>query len=128
MANILLVDDSLTVRSLLTSVLETAGHAITHAEDGEQGLSVIDKAAPFELIITDLIMPTMNGITFITALRTLPAYVNTPILVLTTEYAQEKRREADVAGANAWAVKPFCPGQLLETVQQLLTTDFSERR
>ena len=88
----------------------------------------MEALAPFDVIISDIIMPTMDGITFIKKVRDHAAYAHIPILVLTTEYSNEKRREGDVAGANGWAVKPFSPAQLLSTIEALLKMDISLRR
>ncbi len=128
MANILVVDDSATLRRLLTSLLEAADHTVSQASDGEHAFPVMEALAPFDVIISDIIMPTMDGITFIKKVRDHAAYAHIPILVLTTEYSNEKRREGDVAGANGWAVKPFSPAQLLSTIEALLKMDISLRR
>lgn len=128
MAKILVVDDSVTARSLVTSVLALAEHEVSHACDGEDALTVMEAAGPFDVIISDIIMPNMDGITFIQKVRAQSTYAHIPILVLSTEYSNEMRREGDVAGANGWAVKPFSPRQLVDSITQLLTMDVSARR
>ena len=106
MAHILTVDDSASMRQMVDFTLKTAGFEVTQAVDGQDGLSKAN-AGSFELVITDLHMPNMDGITLIRELRKLEAFRFTPILLLTTEGAPEKKAEGKGAGATGWLVKPI---------------------
>ncbi len=118
---VLAVDDSVTVRSSLKLVLQEAGYEPVLAADGEEALNQIKNSKEkFRLIITDLNMPKMDGIELIKAVRSLPGYRFTPILMLTTESQAEKKLEGKKAGATGWIVKPFTPGQLIGVIQKVL--------
>ena len=119
MAKILVVDDSASMRQMVEFTLKEAGHQVTVAEDGQAALNVA-KGMASDLVITDVNMPNMDGITLIRELRALPAYKFTPILTLTTESATEKKMEGKDAGATGWIVKPFNPEKLLATVNKVL--------
>lgn len=119
MAKILAVDDSPAIRRMVASVLRNAGHEITSAEDGVEGASVADSDS-FELVITDVHMPNMNGIELIRVLRDKPAYRHTPLLVLTTESSTEMKQQGRSAGATGWIVKPFNPDSLVAAVSKVL--------
>jgi two-component system chemotaxis response regulator CheY len=119
MANILTVDDSPSIRQMIKVVLAPAGHVVTEAGDGAQGLAKA-KAAKFDLVITDLNMPVMNGMELIRALRALPALIGLPIVFLTTESNDTVKQEAKKAGATGWITKPFKPEQLLAVVSKLV--------
>jgi two-component system chemotaxis response regulator CheY len=119
MATILVVDDSNSLRQLVAATLEQAGHWVTQARDGADGLMAA-QTARFDLVISDVNMPVMDGLTMIRKLRALPASRHTPILILTTEMDPLKRKEARDAGATGWIVKPFNPDQLLATVRKVL--------
>ena len=119
MAKILVVDDSASMRQMVEFTLKEAGHQVTVAEDGQAALNVA-KGLASDLVITDVNMPNMDGITLIRELRALPAYKFTPILTLTTESATEKKMEGKDAGATGWIVKPFNPEKLLATVNKVL--------
>lgn len=119
MAKILVVDDSNSMRQMVTFTLKGAGHAVTEASDGKQGLSHAN-SGKFDLIISDINMPNMDGIAMITELRKLPTYKFTPILLLTTESAAHKKAEGKAAGATGWIVKPFNPAGLIATVNKVL--------
>lgn len=112
---ILTIDDSKTIRDMLAFTLGRAGFEVVQAEDGRKGLDAT-KAAAFDVIITDINMPVMDGITFIREARQLPACKATPILVLTTETSDEKKAQARAAGATGWIVKPFDPAKLLAVI------------
>jgi two-component system chemotaxis response regulator CheY len=116
---VLIVDDSVTIRSLVAKCLEQAGHTIAQCADGAAGLRELGRAS-FDLVITDFNMPVMDGVTLIRKARALPAYSRTPMLVLTTEMSPEKKNLAREAGASAWLLKPFNPGVLLEAIRRLL--------
>jgi len=119
MANILAVDDSSSMRQMVTFTLKGAGHQVTEAADGQEALNKA-KSQQFDLIITDVNMPVMDGITFIKNLRGEVNYKFTPMLMLTTESAADKKSQGKAAGATGWIVKPFNPDQLLNTVNKVL--------
>lgn len=119
MASILAVDDSVSMRQLVTFTLKEAGFQVIEAVDGEDALAKA-KATPADVVLTDVNMPKMDGITLIRNLRQLPAYKFTPMLLLTTESAPEKKAEGKAAGATGWIVKPFNPEQLLATIQKVI--------
>lgn len=119
MAKILAVDDSASMRQMVAFTLKGAGHTVTDAADGQQALNIA-KTESFDLVLTDVNMPIMDGITLTKQLRALPAYRFTPILVLTTEAGADKKSEGRAAGATGWLVKPFNPDQLLATVKKVL--------
>jgi two-component system, chemotaxis family, chemotaxis protein CheY len=119
MAQVLTVDDSVSLRRLVTATLSAAGHEVAEAANGAEGLEVAKRTA-FKLVISDLNMPIMDGLTFIKHVRNLPAYKFTPILVLTTEMDPAKKKAAKDAGATGWLVKPFDPEQLLATIRKVL--------
>jgi two-component system, chemotaxis family, chemotaxis protein CheY len=108
MASILAVDDSASMRQMVTFTLQGAGYEVVEAQDGEQALWIA-QSTKVNLVLTDVNMPNMDGIALIGALRTLPHYKFTPILMLTTESAHEKKQEGKAAGATGWIVKPFHP-------------------
>ena len=119
MAQVLAVDDSLSLRKLVAQTLMSAGHTVTEAANGAEALALI-KQKQFNLIISDINMPVMDGLTFIKQVRALGAYKFTPILVLTTEMDPNKKKIAKESGATGWLVKPFDPEQLLGTIRKVL--------
>jgi two-component system chemotaxis response regulator CheY len=119
MKQVLTVDDSGSVRQMVSFTLRNAGYAVTEAADGRQGLEKA-KGQKFDLVITDLNMPVMGGIEMITGMRQLPGYSFTPILMLTTESQPEKKDAGRKAGATGWIVKPFQAEQLIAVVQKLV--------
>lgn len=119
LANILVVDDSAVMRQMVSHTLTEAGHQVTAAKDGQQALTIAGKQK-FELVLTDVNMPVMDGLTLIKKLRALPQYQFTPLLTLTTESSAEKKSEGKAAGATGWIVKPFQPEQLLGVIQRVL--------
>ena len=120
MAKILAVDDSASMRQMVSFTLKGAGHDVTEASDGVEALNVAKTQNGFDLVISDINMPNMDGITLIKELRQLTAFKFTPILMLTTESGVEKKGEGKAAGATGWIVKPFNPDQLLATVGKVL--------
>ena len=116
---ILIIDDSASIRQMVAFTLKAHGYAVIEAADGVEGL-VHAKAHEFDLVLTDLNMPNMDGITLVKALRGLPKCGATPILMLTTESADAKRMQGKEAGATGWLVKPFNPQKLLEVVKRFL--------
>lgn len=119
MAAILTVDDSPSIRQMVKLVLSSAGHQVTEAENGADGLHKA-KASRFDLILTDLNMPVMNGIAMIRGLRQMPALTGTPIVFITTESDDAMKQEAKAAGATGWITKPFKPEQLHAVVAKLV--------
>jgi two-component system chemotaxis response regulator CheY len=119
MAQILIVDDSASMRNMVAATLKSAGHIVSDAADGQAGLNKA-KTAKFDAVVTDLNMPIMNGIDLVRNLRTLANYKYTPILLLTTEASIDKKTEGKEAGATGWLVKPFNPDKLLATVSRVL--------
>ena len=119
MAVILAVDDSASMRQMVAFTLKAAGHEVVEAADGQKALQAA-KTRAFNVVISDVNMPIMDGITLIKELRALPNYKFTPILMLTTEAGSDKKQEGKSAGATGWIVKPFNPDQLLATVKRVL--------
>ena len=119
MASILAVDDSASMRQMVAMTLKQAGYEVVEAVDGEAALQLA-KSKAFNLVLTDVNMPKMDGIALTRQLRALPNYKFTPILTLTTESAADKKQEGKAAGATGWIVKPFNPDQLLATVKKVL--------
>ena len=119
MKTILSVDDSESIRQMVKLTLNGAGYNVLEAADGAQGLAEARRKA-VDVILTDLNMPVMDGMTFVRELRKLPSYVGVPILLLTTESDAEKRSQAKAAGATGWITKPFKPQQLLETLKKVI--------
>ena len=119
MATILVVDDSNSLRQLVAATLEGAAHKVTQAKDGADGLQAA-QTGRFDLVISDVNMPVMDGLTMVRKLRAQAASKHIPILILTTEMDPVKRKEARDAGATGWIVKPFNPDQLLATVRKVL--------
>lgn len=116
---ILAVDDSASIRQMVTFTLQQAGYEVISAEDGQKGLTTA-QSHQADLVITDLNMPNMDGIELIRQLRTLGAYKFTPILMLTTETDPTKKMQGKEAGATGWIVKPFNPEQLLKVISKVL--------
>lgn len=114
----LTVDDSKTMRDMVTFTLKGAGYDVIEAEDGKHALTVLN-GSKVDVIITDLNMPNMNGIDLIKALRADNNYKFTPILMLTTEADDTKKQEGKAVGATGWIVKPFNPEKLVQVVQKV---------
>ena len=115
---VLTVDDSRTMRDMLSFTLGDAGFEVIQAEDGVVALEKL-ASAKVDLIITDVNMPNMDGITLVKNVREKAEHRGTPILVLTTEGDPEKRQEGRSAGATGWIVKPFDPEKLLQVVNKV---------
>jgi two-component system, chemotaxis family, chemotaxis protein CheY len=120
MARILAVDDSPAMRQMVSVTLRSAGHDVTEAVDGVAALNIAQKQPPMDLVITDVNMPNMDGITLVRELRQLSHYRGVPLLVLTTEASTQKKQEGKAAGATGWIVKPFNPERLLATVARVV--------
>ncbi len=116
---ILIVDDSASVRQVVGLTLRGAGYEVVAAEDGRDALSKLD-GRKLHLVISDVNMPNMDGISFVREMKTRPAYKFTPVIMLTTEGSEAKKRDGQAAGAKAWVVKPFLPAQMLDAVSKLI--------
>lgn len=117
---ILIVDDSPSIRGMVSYTLSEAGYDIVEACDGVEALELAKKTDGVRLVVTDINMPNMDGISLIEELRKLEAYRFIPILTLTTEGSAEKKLAGKKAGATGWIVKPFDPDGLLSTVKKVL--------
>jgi two-component system chemotaxis response regulator CheY len=116
---VLTVDDSTSMRQMVKATLLSAGYDVVEAADGQEALDYA-RENPVDLVITDVNMPRMDGITLVSELRSLPSYRLTPVLLLTTESSMDKKMEGKKAGATGWIVKPFNPAQLLATLARVL--------
>ncbi|MGZ3236254.1 MAG: response regulator [Burkholderiaceae bacterium] len=116
---IMIVDDSSSLRIVVGIALKGAGYDVIEAGDGKEALSKLN-GQKVHLIVSDVNMPNMDGISFVAALKQMPAYKFTPVVMLTTESQEEKKRAGQAAGAKAWMIKPFKPEQLLAAVQKLV--------
>ena len=116
---ILVVDDSASLRQVVSIALKGAGYDVVEACDGKDALGKLD-GRKVHLVISDVNMPNMDGITFVKAAKQLPAYKFTPVIMLTTEAGEAKKQEGQAAGAKAWVVKPFQPAQMLTAVSKLV--------
>jgi two-component system chemotaxis response regulator CheY len=117
--SILIVDDANTVRQLLSMTLRNAGCNVVEACDGQDGLTKL-KANSVNMIFTDLNMPVMNGLEFIKAVKSLPQFKFVPIVMLTTESEESKKREGQAAGAKAWIIKPFKPETIVAVMKKII--------
>ena len=120
MRKVLIVDDSTSMRQMVGFTLRQGGYEVLEAEHGQDALSKLAASAGVDLIITDLNMPVMDGITLIQNVRKQPAMKTKPILMLTTEGLAAKKEQGKAAGATGWIVKPFDPEKLLQTVSRVL--------
>ena len=116
---IITVDDAATMRKMISFTLQGAGHEVLEASDGAEALKVL-QTRQADLIITDVNMPNMDGITLTKNLRGLPQFKTTPIILLTTESDPAKKAAGKAAGATGWIVKPFQQDQLLAVVAKVL--------
>lgn len=119
MAKILAVDDSASMRQMVSFTLKGAGHEVVEAVDGVDALAKA-QGQKFDLVVSDVNMPNMDGITLIAELRKIAAFKFTPMLMLTTESSGDKKQQGKAAGATGWIVKPFNPDQLLATIRKVL--------
>ncbi len=120
MAKILVVDDSTSIRQMVSFTLKGANHEVVEAEDGARGLAQA-QLGKFDVIISDVNMPVMDGLAMIREVRKLPSCKFTPILMLTTESGNDKKSEGRAAGATGWIVKPFNPEKLLAVVSKVVS-------
>lgn len=121
MPKILIVDDSNMLRDMVKYALNEGGYPdVDEAIDGADGLSKA-KGSQYDLVVTDINMPNMNGFELIANLRQMPVYAKTPILTLTTEKTDDMKAKGKEVGATGWIVKPFAPEQLLKAVSVVLS-------
>jgi two-component system, chemotaxis family, chemotaxis protein CheY len=118
-ARILTVDDSASIRLTTRVTLTNAGYDVTEAVDGSDGMGKLN-AGQFDLVITDLNMPNMDGLTMIRELRKIPAHMGVPVIFLTTESDGDLRQQAKAAGATGWLTKPFDPENLVKIARKVL--------
>lgn len=116
---VLIVDDSVSIRQMVEATLKSAGYSVTTAKDGVEALNLC-KARGYDFVLTDQNMPNMDGLTLIKSLRSLPAHSKTPIVVLTTEASDAMKAQGRAAGATGWMVKPFDPNKLLEIAKKVM--------
>jgi two-component system chemotaxis response regulator CheY len=116
---ILIVDDSASIRQVVNIALKGAGYEVIEGCDGQDAMKKLD-GKKIHLIISDVNMPNMDGITFVKEVKKHPNYKFTPIIMLTTESQEAKKQEGQAAGAKAWVVKPFKPEQMLAAVSKLI--------
>jgi two-component system chemotaxis response regulator CheY len=117
--NILIVDDSPSIRQMIEVTLKSANYTVTAAQDGQEALDIC-KCTYFDFVLTDQNMPRMDGLTLIKSLRAMSAYASVPIVVLTTEANDTIKSQGKAAGATGWMVKPFDPRKLLEVLSKVL--------
>ncbi|MFO0601234.1 MAG: response regulator [Myxococcaceae bacterium] len=115
----LVVDDSTTMQEMVSFTLTRAGFTVTRASNGKEALASLNTKS-FALVLTDLNMPEMDGITFIKNLRAIAAYKFTPVLMLTTEGSDERKNQGRAAGASGWLTKPFDPEKLIAVVNKVV--------
>ena len=118
--HILIVDDSKTIRNLVSFILKKEGYRVTMAEDGLDGLEKLYAADDIDLVISDINMPNMDGFTFIRTVREQEAYRNLPIVVLSTEGQEKDIKQGISLGANLYMVKPAQPQQMVKNIKMLL--------
>lgn len=118
---VLVVDDSESIRDVVSYTLRQEGFEVVTAADGSKALEMIkEEQDKFKLVVTDLYMPIMNGLELIREIRNLDSYKGVPILFLTTESQLDKKKEAKKAGATGWIVKPFQPEKLVKALKKVL--------
>lgn len=118
-AKILAVDDSCSMRQMVRVALEAEGYEVREAQNGQEALRALDEA-PADLMISDLYMPTMDGLTLLKHVRQHPQHRFMPVLLLTTENGEEIKQRGRASGATGWLVKPFQPEQLRQVVARVL--------
>jgi len=116
---IMVIDDSASLREVVSIALKAAGYEVTEAADGKDALAKLD-GNKVNLVICDVNMPVMDGITFVKEVKKRPEYRFLPVMMLTTESRESRKEEGQRAGAKAWVVKPFRPDQILNAVSKLM--------
>lgn len=116
---VLIVDDSASLRQVVNIALTSAGYEVVEACDGKDALSKLD-GRKVHLVISDVNMPNLDGISLVKEIKKLPLYKFTPVIMLTTDSSDGRKQEGQAAGAKAWVVKPFQPAQMLTAVSRLI--------
>lgn len=116
--SIMVVDDSGSFRTVVKLALQKAGYEVVEAVDGKDAITKLD-GRKLNLIVCDVNMPNMDGLSFLRHLKATPSYKFTPVIMLTTESQEAKKAEGRAAGARAWITKPFQPAQLVDAVNRL---------
>lgn len=116
---IMIIDDSPSIRQVVNLTLKKVGYDVIEAVDGEDALKKLS-GQKVNLIVCDVNMPKMDGITFLKNLKVMPNHKYTPVIMLTTESQEARKQEGKLAGAKAWVVKPFKPEQMLEAIEKLM--------
>jgi len=116
---IMVIDDSASLREVVSIALKAAGYEVTEAADGKDALAKLE-GDKINLVICDVNMPVMDGIAFVKEVKKRPEYRFLPVMMLTTESRESRKREGQLAGAKAWVVKPFRPDQILNAVSKLM--------
>lgn len=116
---IMIVDDSASLRQVVSIALKREGYDVVEASDGKDGLSKLN-GQKIHLIVSDVNMPGMDGLTMVSEIKKMPKYKFTPIIMLTTEAGADKKEQGKAAGAKAWMVKPFKPEQMMDAVSKLV--------
>jgi len=116
---IMTVDDSASMRQMVGFTLKQHGYDIVEAVNGAEALKKLEKET-VDMLITDINMPEMDGISLVRKVRDNPSYKFMPIVILTTEFRPEKKQEGKAAGATGWIVKPFRPDQLVAVVRKVI--------
>ena len=122
---IITIDDSVSVRKMIEFALKSKGYAVTAAADGQEGLEALERGEQFDLMILDINMPRLDGLTLLKTIRQKPAWTGLPVLMLTTEGQDDDRNTALALGATDYMVKPFKPSELLERVNTLFAQNKS---
>lgn len=117
---IMTVDDSRSVRQMVSFTLNSAGYQTVEAVDGRDALSKLGESVTIDMLVTDLNMPNMDGIELVRSIRAQQRHKFIPILLLTTESQEAKKQQGKAAGASGWIVKPFSAVQLVDVVRKLL--------
>ena len=116
---IMVVDDSASLRTVVKIALQSNGYEVIEGENGQDALNKL-QGQKVHLVISDVNMPIMDGITFVTEMKKNAAYKFTPVIMLTTEAGQDMKEKGKAAGAKAWVIKPFQPQQMLDAVSKLI--------
>ncbi|OGQ51853.1 MAG: two-component system response regulator [Deltaproteobacteria bacterium RIFCSPLOWO2_02_FULL_53_8] len=116
---VMIVDDSASIRQVVNLTLRKVGYDVIEAVDGQDALKKLANVK-VNLLICDVNMPNMDGISLVRSLKAMPDYKYVPVIMLTTESQEAKKQEGRAAGARAWVVKPFKPEQMLEAVSKLI--------
>jgi two-component system, chemotaxis family, chemotaxis protein CheY len=119
-AKVLVVDDSRTIRQQVESTLSQAGYAVIEAEDGRQGLDVLSAQRDIRMVICDVNMPHMDGLTMLATLKADAGNADLPVLMLTSEGQASLIQQAKRSGAKGWIVKPFKPDHLVAIVRKIV--------